>query len=161
MSWQDVMPEMVRWGINDLNGSTYSAGQLEHVLIIAAQYLNGEVDFDTTYTINMISRTITPDPTTLTTQDDAFINLTVLKAICIILDSEARTQSLSAMKVTDGPSSIDTTAVYNAAKQAAETACNRYDKAKLDYQMNGVLPGLAITTPTTNEGQVGSTRTFT
>jgi hypothetical protein len=161
MSWQNEMVVLLRHLINDIDAVSYTNSRLEEIILASSQLMLHEVDFDQTYLIDIDTCSLSPDPTTLTTKDDAFINLSVLKAACMVLGSEARTQSLGAVKVVDGPSSIDMTQVYKATQDVAKTACDKYEKAKIDYQINGVLPGLAITTPTTNEGQVGSTRTFT
>ncbi len=51
MAWQDVTIRMMRIIINDYDSSTYeySDDRLAQTLVVAAQLVNQEIDFDTTY----------------------------------------------------------------------------------------------------------------
>lgn len=94
MSWNIEIPLIIRTLINDF-GSTpsYSDERLEQVSVVAAQYVQSDVNLDQKYTINIVSPNITPDPTILYPKDDIFINLIALKASCIIDQSALRTKS--------------------------------------------------------------------
>lgn len=155
MAWEDTMIPMVRHLINDASSTpTYSNTRLEQTIVVAAQLVNLDVVFDQTYTVNVVSVDITPDPTDL--PDNAFINLTVLKAACIILGSEARTYALSGVKVTDGPSTIDMTNVYKSIIGLYKKLCDDYDKAIMGYVLGDGRSGAAVTGPMVNEG-IGQT----
>ena len=84
MAWQNEMVRIVRHLINDLDSSnyTFTDDRLEESVLVAAQLLLKEVDFDNTYTIDTDALDMSPDPTTLTTKDDAFINLASLRIKC-------------------------------------------------------------------------------
>lgn len=96
MAWQDTMISILRVLINDQDcgeGHTYSDTQLEITLAVAAQYIQQELSFSTTYTITINPPDIDPDPTVTATLDDAFTNFVVLKAACTIDNWTFRTKA--------------------------------------------------------------------
>ena len=155
MSWQGEMTTIVRQLIYDVDPDnyTYSAERLETTLLVSAQLVSTEVDFEETYTIDVEQCTLTPDPTDPTTsltsadKDNGFINLVSLKASCIIMGSELKTQALNAVRVSDGPSSIDMTAVANYIKYLYEYSCSKYDEYKFNYAAGNNAVGKAILSP--------------
>lgn len=147
MAWQGEMGTLVRHLVDDLSDSpTYSDDRVEQSIAVAAQLLINEVDFDETYTVSLDCPTISPDPTTLATKDDTFINLVAMRAACVILSSELKTRSLDAVKVTDGPSTIDMTSSLKGIQKLYEDACQRYEDAKFQFQAGGSI-GKAVLTP--------------
>ena len=78
---------MIRTMLNDagVNDTRYSTQRLEELLITSAYFLPLEINFNTTYDINVASYTITPDPGTASppVDGDDFISFMVLKAACI------------------------------------------------------------------------------
>lgn len=107
MAWQDVTIGIVRVLINDLDDSSYdySDERLEQTLVVAAQLVNQEIDFSTTYTIDIPTVTISPDPSS----DAAFINFISLKSACIIDQSTFRTKmTLAGLKAKCGPAVLET-----------------------------------------------------
>lgn len=151
MAWQPEMTVIIRHLVNDLNVLLFSDSRLEECILVNAQLIQHELTFDNTYTVDVDALTLSPDPTTLAVKDDSFINLVCMKTACLLLTSLAQEKSLQAIRITDGPASIDTSSVYKAAQEMAKDMCDKFSKAKLNYQINGIKPGLAITTPTTNE----------
>lgn len=147
--WKKEMVEILRALINDMAATPlYTDCRLERLLIIAAMYVNMELDFDTTYTINVIQGSISPDPSlSATPRDEDFIGLVCLKAATILLDSEVRYYALGGIRVTDGPSSIDTTARASFVKEAGKVMSLRYNQAKILHQSGQA--GTAILTPYT------------
>ena len=110
MSWCDHAIKMLRIivGDNSSETPTYSDSRLEETLVVGAQLMTQEVDFSTSYTINLISQSISPDP--VANNDDAFLNLMVLKAACLIDQGTFRTKALSAgILAKCGPAVLDTT----------------------------------------------------
>ena len=109
MSWQGQMSTVVRHLISDVDSSSYtfSANRIETTILVAAQLLTMNVDFDNTYTINVESCSLSPDPTDTDTKDNPFIALASLRAACIIVGSEIRKESGNAISIKDGPSAID------------------------------------------------------
>ena len=107
MAWQNEMVRILRHIINDLDSSSYSFtdDRLEESILVSAQLVSTEIDFDKDYTIDVDALVLSPDPTA-SVKDDAFINLVVLKSACIILGSEVRSNALNSIALKDGPSSI-------------------------------------------------------
>ena len=89
MSWQGEMTTIVRQLIYDVDPAnyTYSDERLETTILVSAQLVSTEVDFEETYRIDVEQCTLTPDPTDPTQtaanadKDDGFINLVSLNGI--------------------------------------------------------------------------------
>jgi hypothetical protein len=148
MAWTDDMPVIVRYLVNDVNSSdyTYTNGRIKQTIVVAAQLVLNEIDFDKTYTVTVSTSGITPDPTAAT-KDDAFINLVSLKSACLIASSELRTKSLDAVRVSDGSSSIDAGGVLRGFEALSKSMCQRYEDAKIQYKAGNSVAGKAVLTP--------------
>jgi len=149
MSWQGQMSTMIRHIIGDLDPSNYkySPYRIETTILVAGQLVTFDVDLRNSYTINVEQCTLLPDPTRDETRDNAFINLTVLKASCIILGSEIKTEAGNAIAIKDGPSSIDLRGVSGTLQILYKDICSKYDKLLLDYKSGGTLAGQAVLGP--------------
>ncbi len=97
MAWQNEMTLIVRHLVNDLDSSSYTFqdDRVEESVLVSAQLAALEIDFESTYTIDVDSLTLTPDPTTSSNKDDSFINLVSLKTAQMLLGSELKTHSLN------------------------------------------------------------------
>ena len=93
------MTTIVRHLVNDVDSSSYtfSTDRLETTILVAAQLMIMNVDFNNTYDINVETSTLSPDPTDTDTKDDPFIALACLRAACIIVGSEIRKESGNAI----------------------------------------------------------------
>lgn len=150
MSWSDEMVPVVRVLINDLGSpTTYTDSRLEEVIVVAAQLLLKEIDWDKTYVISISASSITPDPTS-DARDDAFINLVCLKAASFIYDSEAKTASVMGIRITDGPSTIDISGRLSSSLALSEKFREDFRRAKIEYLAGNSRAGHAILTPYTN-----------
>ena len=109
MAWEGQMSTMLRHIINDVDPAAYkfSNRRLETTLLVAAQLIGPTMDFVNSYDINVETCKLEPDPTDLDTKDFDFVSLVVLKAACIVLGSEVRSESTNAISIKDGPSAID------------------------------------------------------
>ena len=148
MAWLDDMPIIVRYLVNDVDSSdyTFSDNRIETSILVAAQLVINEIDFSQTYTIDIDECSISPDPSSSSNKDNNFINIVSLRAGCIILGSELKTQGFSAIRVSDGPSSIDMSRTMDGIKILYDEMCTRYEEAKMQYKANGVV-GEAILSP--------------
>jgi len=148
MSWQNEMVVIVRHLVNDLNSSdyTFTDDRLEESVLVAAQLASLEIDFENTYSIDVDSVTLTPDPTASGNKDDSFINLVCLKTARLLLGSELKTHSLNAISLRDGPSSLDLRGIVTGLNILFEDIAQRYEDAVLQYKLNGVV-GEAILGP--------------
>jgi hypothetical protein len=150
MSWQNEMVRIVRYLVNDLTAATYSDSRLEETILVAAQLQYASIDFDNTYTIDVDTLTLTPDPTT-SPKDDWFINIICTKTASIILNSEAKTLAAQAYRIKDGPSSIEVKGAYDAVKEMADDLDEKLEKMIMDYKIGEGIGGHAIFTPYTQE----------
>lgn len=149
MSWQGQMSTILRYLINDVDSSsyTYSDHRLETTILVAGQLVTLEVDVENTYTINVETCTLDPDPTETATRDDAFMNLACLKAACIIVGSEIRKEASNAISIKDGPSSIDLRGVTGTLSVLYKDLCEKYEKYLLDYKTGRSVGGQSIIGP--------------
>jgi hypothetical protein len=107
MSWQIEIPLMVRILINDWDANpTYSDDRISQMVVVAAKYVQMDVVLDHTYTVDVSSLSITPDPT-LDTRDDIFISFLSLKTACMIDQSTFRTKAaMEGVRAALGPANL-------------------------------------------------------
>ena len=149
MAFDVECPRMIRHMIDDLSDSpTYSDDRLTELTILAAQLVNAEIDLERDYSTDLDNLTLSPDPTA-DPRDNAFINLIVLKAACIIDQSEARKAAGQGIAIQDNRSSIDLRArAGNRLALIKEGWCKSYAQAKFEYQSGmGAMSGHAILSP--------------
>ncbi len=150
MAWQNEMCRIVQFLVDDIDAATYSTSRIEETIIVSAQLTQFDISFDKTYSIDVDSASITPDPTA-PTRDDAFITLVSLKAACIIVNAEAKAKAGQAVRVRDGSSEIDMGNSYKAVAERAKTLCDEYTMAKMQYNAGTSRAGHAVMTPYTVE----------
>jgi len=143
------MTTVVRHLINDVDSSSYtfSTDRVETTILVAAQLLIMNVDFNNTYDINVEASTLSPDPTDSGTKDDPFIALACLRAACIIVGSEIRKESGNAISIKDGPSAIDLRGVTSTLTVLYQDLCKKYDEALIDYRAGNSVSGQSILGP--------------
>tara|TARA_B100000287_G_scaffold397318_1_gene413773 strand:- start:18621 stop:19124 length:504 start_codon:yes stop_codon:yes gene_type:complete len=143
------MTTVVRHLVNDVDASSYtfSTDRVETTILVAAQLLIMNVDFNNTYDINVEASTLSPDPTDSGTKDDPFIALACLRAACIIIGSEIRKESGNAISIKDGPSAIDLRGVTSTLTVLYQDLCKKYDEALLDYRAGNSVSGQSILGP--------------
>ena len=153
MTWQNEMILIVRHLVNDLDDAnqSFTDERLEGTVLVSAQLLLNEIDFDdppnNDYAVDVDGLTLTPDPTASGTKDNAFINLVCLKASCVIVGSEVRTNALNSVVLRDGPSTIDMRGIAASLSQLYNNLCERFDTAVLQYKAGGSRVGQAIFSP--------------
>ena len=151
MSWQNELVRIVRFLVNDLNAESYTDERLEETILVAAQLISCSMDFANTYTIDVDSLVLSPDPTSTNPKDDWFINVVVMKAACIILGSESKTLAAQSYRITDGPATIDIQGAYKATKEMYDSCSLKLEKMILDYRCGNSIAGQAVLTPYTHE----------
>ena len=101
---------MLRTMLNDAGcgESKYSNNRLEDLLITAAYFIPIDVNFNSTYTVDVEAYTISPDP--IGQPDGAeFINFMVLKAACIADEGNFRNAALlQGVSARCGPAVLNT-----------------------------------------------------
>jgi len=148
MPWQNEMKVIVRHLVNDLDSSSYTFtdSRLEEAVLVSAQLSSLEIDFENTYTIDVDSVSLSPDPTASSNKDDSFINLVCLKTAQMLLGSELKTHALNAISLRDGPSSLDLRGIVDGLRILFDDINKRYEEATMQYKLNGVV-GQAILGP--------------
>jgi hypothetical protein len=143
------MSTIVRHLINDVDPSNYSFSdqRIETTILVAAQLMLMSVDFNNVYTVNVETCTLNPDPTDAETKDDPFITLSCLRAACIIIGSEIRSESGNAISIKDGPSAIDLTGVTQTLTILYKDICDKYEQLLLNYKAGNAISGQAILGP--------------
>ena len=149
MSWQGQMSTVVRHLISDVDPTayTFSANRIETSILVAAQLSIMNIDFNNTYTVNVESCSLSPDPTDTETKDDPFIALICLRAACIIIGSEIRSESGNAISIKDGPSAIDLRGVTQTLTVLYKDLCEKYEHLMLEYRAGNSIAGQAILGP--------------
>jgi hypothetical protein len=143
------MGTIVRHLVNDLDPSnyTYSDDRIETAILVASQLMIMNVDFNNVYDINVESCRLSPDPTDSGTKDNAFITLSCLRAACIIIGSEIRSESGNAISIKDGPSAIDLRGVTATLTVLYKDLCEKYENLLLEYRAGNSVAGHAILGP--------------
>ena len=152
MGWETEITRIVRFLINDIDGTTYDDNRLEETILVAAQLLLNTMDFDNTYLVETDSGSLSPDPTLLSTKDNFFIGCLSMKAAIIVLNSEAKTAAAQSWRIKDSNASLDTTASYQAMHQLAKELSDKLEKYIFDYRAGNSIVGGCVITPTTFEG---------
>ncbi len=148
MTWETTLVTTLRVLINDTEATqVYTDPRLQQILVVAAQYVQEEIDFTATYTIDIDAVTISPDP--VTTSDIIYSNFVVLKAACITDQSTFRTKALlSGLKVRCGPAVLETMSHVVGWKDLIDFGpCAAYNKLKKEYLFGNNIAGLAILSP--------------
>jgi hypothetical protein len=148
MAWQDTTVQMLRVLIFDLETTpTYSDSRLEEMIIASAHLVLQDIDFSTNYTIDILSQSITPDPTV--GNDTEFINFIVLKAACLADQSSLRTKVNSAgVSVRLGPSAISTSNnVKGFEVLLNQGPCAAYQEMKWEYELGNANAIRAVLSP--------------
>ena len=139
MSWQNTSLIMLRTLLNNASCSTekYTDDRLMDLLLTSAYIIRIDINFNTTYTVNVGSQTISPNPEAQTDGDE-FISFMVLKAACLTDESNFRTAALlQGVSARCGPASI-TTANYGGYLKELLTAgpCKSYDNLSSEYNFS-------------------------
>ena len=149
MSWQGQMSTILRYLIDDVDSTSYkfSDERIETTLLVAAQLVTLEVDLTNTYTINVETCSLSPDPTETDTRDNAFINLVCLKGAVVIVGSQIRVESSNSISIKDGPSAIDLRGVTGTLTVLYKDLSEKYEKLLLDYRTGNSVAGKSILGP--------------
>lgn len=106
MAWQDELTTMVRTLINDsVEPYQFTDARIQDTILVAGKYLQFDINLDHSYAIDVVNKTITPDPTT--DDDEIFIILASLKAACLVDQGTLRTKAaMEGVRAALGPASL-------------------------------------------------------
>lgn len=140
MTWQDITIPMLRVLIGDMGETpTYSDDRLIQILLVSAMFVKNEISFSTTYTIDIINETISPDPST----DEVFLTLFVMYAACAADISTYRSKALlDGISARCGPVSMTVNGHSRSFKDLLSMGpCATYAAMKTAYLFDGGQAG--------------------
>lgn len=125
---------MLRAVLADLDNETYTDERLEQLIVVAAKFVNQ--DLEASYVVDVTGVDITPDP--VDSNDDIFINLTVIKSACLIDHGNLRIKAaLAGLEAVAGPARLkvggDNFAAFRTLVEAG--ACAMYKTLLQDYKL--------------------------
>lgn len=148
MSWEQEIPIIVRVLINDLSDApTYTDERLLQLIVVAAKYVEFDVVLDNTYTVNVVTPSITPDPSAA--DDSIFISLVSLKAACLVDQSTLRTKAaMEGIRAALGPASLSVGGSMAGIKMILEQGpCAAYDELTSHWDVKEATAVRAVLSP--------------
>jgi hypothetical protein len=142
MSWQNTSLLMLRTMLNDagVSETRYSTQRLEELLITSAYFLPLEINFSNTYTVNVASYTISPDPGAGSppADGDEFISFMVLKASCLADEGNFRSAALlQGVNARIGPAHLNTSTYgTHLATLLSQGPCKAFEELKEQYNFS-------------------------
>lgn len=149
MSWQIEIPIIVRTLINDIDDTNpaYSDERMLQAIVVAAKYVQFDVNLDNKYTIDIANPAIAPDPTS--NNDDIFISLVSLKSACIFDQSTLRTKAaLEGIRASLGPASLSVGGSLAGLKLIIDKGpCAAYDELTSHWDVKEATAIRAVLSP--------------
>lgn len=151
MSWQDHLTTVVRVLINDLDSPyEFSDQRMQQVIVVAAKYVQFDVNLEHLYQVDVINPNITPDPTI--DDDEIFLSLVGLKAACIFDQGTFRTKAaLEGIRTALGPASLSFGGSIAGYRDIIEHgACGLYDELTSHWDVRNASAWAAVLSPFVN-----------
>lgn len=148
--WEVEIPIIVRTLINDMGATPlYSDDRINQAAVVAANYVQQEVNLSTTYTIDILEIAISPDPSVSSTRDNDFISFLALRTACLLDQSTFRTKAaLEGIKTNLGPASLAIGGNLAGYKTILDQGpCALYQQLTLDYNVGNASAVQAILSP--------------
>jgi len=132
MAWTTTLVTSLRVIIGDMDSTSFTDARLQTILSVGATYVNAEISWVTTYTINIDTPSISPDPTLTATLNQDFSNFIVLKANF----GELRLAAIKAgIEAQCGPAILKTGKHSEGFKQLiAVGPCKMYEELSTQYR---------------------------
>lgn len=133
--WQTEMVEIMRGLLFDFNDTpTYADATLTRLLIVAAHYVSREAEFSNSFAVDISEAEIDPDPSATATKDADFINLTCLKAACMVDRGATRIAVAEGILIKDDKATLDfRDKALNSLAILKQGYCAAYDKSLTQY----------------------------
>jgi hypothetical protein len=152
MYWEIEIPIIVRNLINDLEAvPVYSDDRINQLAVVSAQYVLGQVNLSTSYTVDIVAKTITPDPSAPDTRDTDFVGFIALKSACLLDQSTFRTKAaLEGIRTALGPANLAIAGHLSGYKTIIEddqSPCRLYEQLTLDHNIGNATAVRAILSP--------------
>ena len=152
MYWQVEIPIIVRTLINDLaSPPLYSDDRIQQLIVVAAQYVLGNVNLQQSYTIDIVNQTISPDPSDPNSRDIDYIGFIALKSACMLDQSTFRTKAaLEGIRTALGSANLSISgnlAGYKDILEQEQAPCKLYDQLTLDHNIGNATAVRAVLSP--------------
>jgi len=133
--WLSIARTMLRTMLNDAGASSYTNSRLDDMLIASAYLIVSDINFITTYSVNIQDETVSPDPSVTSDDGSDFISLVVLRAACMSDESAFRTAALmQGVQARCGPATLNTSAYGQYLREIFKDGpCKAYDTLKYEY----------------------------
>lgn len=148
MAWQDDLTIIVRTLVNDLDTPyEFSDERIQQVLVVAAKFVQFDVNLDYLYTIDVVNSSIMPDP--VANKDDIFVSLMALKAACIVDQGAFRTKAaLEGIKTSLGSANLSISGATQGFKDIiSHGACALYDELTAHWDVKNASAIAAVLSP--------------
>lgn len=148
MAWQDELTIITRTLVNDLDSPPeFSDSRIQQILTVAAKYVQFDINLDYSYSIDVLTNSISPDPTT--NNDSIFVSMVCLKAACIIDQGTFRTKAaLEGIRTALGSASLSfggSLTGWQAILQHG--ACGLYDELTSHWDVRNASAFAAVLSP--------------
>lgn len=150
MYWEPELLIIIRVLINDLESPpTYSDDRITQLAVVSAKYVLQDATLATSYAIDVVNETITPDPAAPDSRDEVFLGLIGMKSACLLDHSTFRTKAaLEGISARLGPAALNVGGNLAGYKTLLETGpCGLYDQLILDNNMGNILTVRAVLSP--------------
>src|SRR5688572_18930057 len=150
MAWQDTLVTMVRYLINDTTDPfKFEDSKIQDAILVSALLVRNEYPFKTSYTLDLTSQEILPDPTEPESYDPDAMALWTLKAACMLYTNLYQSAISTGIKVRDGDSEVDTTGGLKGYADILKNGpCSAYKELlKTMLTTRGMNQGKAILSP--------------
>lgn len=133
--WRTEMVEILRFLLFDFTEPyTYSDSNLERLLVVAAHYVVKEAGFSD-YSVDISESEIDPDPSSDDYKNDDLLNLTCLKAACMVDRGATRLAISKGILIRDDKATIDLRdKMAKSLDLLKQGYCSVYDQSLLEYR---------------------------
>ena len=150
MYWGPELLIMIRILINDLETpATYSDDRITQLAVVSARYVIMDANLSVSYSLNIVAKTISPDPADPNSYDDIFLGLIALKSACLLDQSTFRTRAaLEGLSARLGPAALTVGGSLSGYKTILESGpCALYDALVFDYNVGNATAVRAVLSP--------------
>lgn len=148
MAWQEELTIVTRTLVNDLKTPyEFSDCRIQQILAVAAKYVQFDVELGQKYTVDVVYKNITPDPTE--NGDEIFTSLICLKAACIIDQGTLRTKAaMEGIRTALGPASLSFGGSLAGWQSIIDHgACAMYDELTSHWDVKNATAFAAVLSP--------------
>lgn len=150
MYWEVEIPIIVRNLINDFDSSpSYTDDRILQLATVAARYVLSEVNLLNSYNIDIVNKTITPDPSDPDTRDNDFIGFIALKSACLLDQSTFRTKAVNeGISAGLGPAKLTVGGNLSGYKTILDVGpCSAYKQLVLEHNIGNISTVRAVLSP--------------